>query len=622
MSRRVSRRTALKAMGAMATLLALPNARSVAFAGSNPFSTMAFNPNERRTVAIVGSGVAGLTAAYLAAKAGFRVVVFEGDDRYGGRSLTVRPSDAAYREWWFDKYNPHRLFPRMNVSSYQESDRSPDPAPQVANMAIKTWPGTDEPVELFLNAGPGRIPSNHSALLDLCQAVNVRLEPYIFLSGSNLLSSPTFKDGKPVPWRQINFSLMGELAEVMTAAVQDGYILQGYEEASVYNMLKQFGDLQANGTVDGSTTLGYLRQPGGWQSDIEVTRPVSLQDILGSGFVGSGDAEQSTGSFLFNPNHITWQPSLMQPVGGMDRIWQQLLLQPVPAQSCDYDQDVLGRIDFAGRDSGDLAGQRFVGDLVRLEHTVKYVDNVPDGVMIGVDGLSGPVAADFCIITAAPALVGGDRTAPASGDSGYSIPIPRDMAITTNLAPRLKRALADVRMTPAIKVGLQGRTRFWEEEDEIYGGISWTTTPSSQIWYPSEDFNAPTGVLTAAYNRGDAGYRYGTWSQARRIRQALRGGETLHNDYASKVYADDAMTIAWQYMPGQVGGWGDETYVNQADVYRRITNLPRGRVYFAGDTYSQVPGWQEGSVDSARLAIASILSGRPSTHPDLYRSRS
>ena len=56
--------------------------------------------------------------------------------------------------------------------------------------------------------------------------------------------------------------------------------------------------------------------------------------------------------------------------------------------------------------------------------------------------------------------------------------------------------------------------------------------------------------ITAAYNRGDAGYRYGTSSQARRIRQALRGGETLHNDYTSKVYADSAMTIAWQYMLG------------------------------------------------------------------------
>ena len=39
---------------------------------------------------------------------------------------------------------------------------------------------------------------------------------------------------------------------------------------------------------------------------------------------------------------------------------------------------------------------------------------------------------------------------------------------------------------------------------------------------------------------------------------------------------------------------------------------------FAGHTYSRVPAWQEGSEDSARLAIASILSGKPSTDPDLY----
>ena len=72
-------------------------------------------------------------------------------------------------------------------------------------------------------------------------------------------------------------------------------------------------------------------------------------------------------------------------------------------------------------------------------------------------------------------------------------------------------------------------------------------------------------------------------------------------------------------MPGPIGVWGDETYLNQADVYRRTTNLPRGRVCFAGDTYGQVPWWQEGFVDSALLAIASILSGKPSTNPDLDR---
>ena len=96
----------------------------------------------------------------------------------------------------------------------------------------------------------------------------------------------------------------------------------------------------------------------------------------------------------------------------------------------------------------------------------------------------------------------------------------------------------------------------------------------------------------------------------------MESGTHVRTD-AEKKYADAAMTIASQYMPGQVGGWGDETSINQADVYRRITNLPRGRLYFAGDIYSQVPGSRERSVDSARLAIASILSRKPSTDPDL-----
>ncbi|MCH9788597.1 MAG: hypothetical protein K0U44_06620 [Actinomycetia bacterium] len=55
-----------------------------------------------------------------------------------------------------------------------------------------------------------------------------------------------------------------------------------------------------------------------------------------------------------------------------------------------------------------------------------------------------------------------------------------------------------------------------------------------------------TTMASGSHLSTDAGYRYGTWSQARRIRQALRGGETLHNDYAGKMFADDAMTIACQ----------------------------------------------------------------------------
>ncbi|MDA2987163.1 MAG: FAD-dependent oxidoreductase, partial [Actinomycetota bacterium] len=332
----LSRRTVLAAAAILGAFLALPKG-SPAQARTPDFSDLPFNPDETRSVAIVGSGVSGLTAAYVAARAGFRVVVLESDDRYGGRSLTVRPADPEYRNWWFDQYNPHRLFSRMYVSGYHERSDSPVPQEQTADFVVENWPGTDEPVELFLNAGPGRIPSNHTALLDLCGEVGVRLEPYVFLSGSNLLSSETYKDGKPVQWRAINYSLMGELATVMSQAVSDGLILKGYEEKKVQAMLTQFGNLQSNGTVNGSDTVGYVQEPGGWQSTIETGTPVSLEEILDSDFTGVGDLETSAGSFLFNPNYINWQPTLMQPIGGMDRIWQQLLLQQVPAQSLGYE---------------------------------------------------------------------------------------------------------------------------------------------------------------------------------------------------------------------------------------------------------------------------------------------
>jgi len=163
-----------------------------------------------------------------------------------------------------------------------------------------------------------------------------------------------------------------------------------------------------------------------------------------------------------------------------------------------------------------------------------------------------------------------------------------------------------VQQTPAIKVGWQGRTRFWEKENNIYGGISWTDDIIGQIWYPSEDFNASTGVLTGAYNRGPLAQEFASYDQKKRIATALAGGAKLHPDFEKKVYADWGVTIAWQYMPFQVGGWASDTANTQPDVYKAITELPQGRLYLAGDAYSYLPGWQEGAVTSVYAAIQAL----------------
>ena len=84
---------------------------------------------------------------------------------------------------------------------------------------------------------------------------------------------------------------------------------------------------------------------------------------------------------------------------------------------------------------------------------------------------------------------------------------------------------------------------------------------------------------------------------------ALRGGEKLHPGFAKKVYRDRGLTVAWQYMPFQVGGWASDTAYEQPEVYAEITNPPPSRIYLAGDTWSYLPGWQEGAITAAYEAI-------------------
>jgi monoamine oxidase len=549
-----------------------------------------------RSVAVIGAGMAGLTAGWMLANAGFKVTIYEADSRYGGRSLTVRPDDSngqggRYKAWWFQKYNPERLFPAMYASRYKE-DKAPDGGSpnveQVCRFADETWnpAGAKPPVELFLNAGPGRIPSDHASLLELCGKIGVELEPYIFQSNYNLLRSATFRGGEPVSYNQINYSLRGELAAQMAKAENPACSAVN-APGEMCRMLKEFGDLNPQFEFPGSARLGYTELPGGWNTPGRVKDKVPLAEVLKSGFVGGGNPELTPGSFLFNADNILWQNSLMQPVGGMDRIWQRMLVQRIPASALRLQPNDPRIPAMHGRSI------RYVGDLVLLGAPVRSIVNVPGTKKVRIDTGRYREEADFCISTMAPNLL-------------------QRILQKDQFPPEFWDSLGKVVQTPAIKVGWQTRNRFWEKENHIYGGISWTDDDIGQIWYPCEDFNAPTGVLTGAYNRGPTALEFGKLSQAQRITHALDAGERLHpprspgfTGFKRNVYADKGVTIAWHYMPFQVGGWAGLTAITQPDVYKQIIK-PQGQLYTAGDAYSYLPGWLEGSVTSVYAAISAL----------------
>lgn len=422
------------------------------------------------------------------------------------------------------------------------------------------------------------------------------LEPYIFQSNYNLLQSPTFRNGAPIAYNQVNYSARGQVAEMLAKVIlEDTHLPEQYRK-QMMNLLQQMGDLNTtNNRFAGSTRVGYSHLPGGWRDAPVVYPPVPLQETLDSQFVGGGNPETSPGSYLYNADNIDWQNSLMQPIGGMDRVWQRLLVQAIPAGSLRIRSgDPRTRV-LQARDGRGRGVRRYVGDLVLLNHRVTGIHEDPGGKAIRIDfaasdpatgkTVTGSEMADFCFSSMAPNLLA---------------------KTPTSLSPEFNKWLAAVDQTPAIKVGWQGRNRFWERENNIYGGISWTTNIIGQIWYPSEDFNASTGVLTGAYNRGEGATEFGKFTQKKRIEEALKGGALLHKDFAAKVYADKGLTIAWHYMPFQVGGWASDTAYTQPDVYQQITDLPQGRLYLAGDAWSYLPGWQEGGITSVYQAIEAL----------------
>ena len=91
----------------------------------------------------------------------------------------------------------------------------------------------------------------------------------------------------------------------------------------------------------------------------------------------------------------------------------------------------------------------------------------------------------------------------------------------------------------------------------MYGGISYTTDDITQMWYPSWSYFGQKGILTGAYNYDDKARYLASLQLEQRLDHALRGGQRLHPNFAQHVPKELGLSIAWQQVPHQLGGWAE-----------------------------------------------------------------
>lgn len=521
---------------------------------------------EGKRVLILGAGIGGLTAAYELTRAGYQCEILEAQDRPGGRSLTARRGTVVTEE-------------------SEQHGRT--------QQVCQFDPG------LYLNMGPGRLPYHHRRVLHYCRELGVALEVYVMETTANLYQAEQVWEGDPRFRRQVANDTRGYVAELLAKSVRKGDLdgeLSADDREKLLCLLKVFGDLGENHVCaacgkagackacnDGCSRCGEcgaecpdcFRYQGSTRSGCAQPLtvfeacapepPLLLGDLL--------DAQFWRHRF-YQPVDYEWQPTLFQPVGGMDQIVQGFV--------------------------------RKVGNLICYRAVVEKLVLADDGVEVFYrDSFSGEVErkrADYCV---------------------SNIPLPVLQGIDADFADDFAAAVARGRFAATCKVGWQANRRFWEDDkNQIYGGISWIDHPITQMWYPSYDYFTEKGTLTGAYNYDDVARAFGALGLDERLAEARAGAARLHPEFADRelVPEERALSIAWHNVPFQRGGWADwGDSAADADAYERLL-APDRRFHVVGDQVSTLPGWQEGAMMSAEHVIEQIAGIRPLTVPDIRRA--
>lgn len=478
-------------------------------------------PAGKKRVVILGAGLAGLCAAYELGKFGYECTVLEARARPGGRCWTAR---RGVTETETD-----------GVTQACEFDEG-----------------------YFYNPGPMRIPGHHHTTIDYCKELGVDLLTFTNFNEAAYV----YRDGFPkMREREVHADWRGYTSELLAKAINQKALdlpLTADDREKLIEYLRVEGSLSPDlfynkksgllrTTGEEDAPRGYAVPPGAGMQAGTPSLPVDLEMLVKSGY-----------GMMLNGEHVyDWQPAMLTPAGGMDRIATALAAK-VPQVKYRAEVREIRRTAAGG---------------VR----VGYVD------LASGDKAPREATGDFCICTIPPKVL---------------------TKIPADFSPEVAAGLAAVDGAVTYKIGLQFKRRFWEEDDDIYGGISRTSDPIAQIVYPSDHLQGKKGVVIGSYTFGRAAGEFGAMTPAQRTESALAQGEKIHpGQYRAEF--ENAFSVPWHKIPYSLGGWGEWPGDAREKYYARL-NQPDGPFYFAGEHLTHLPAWMAGAFTSAQKVCGEL----------------
>jgi monoamine oxidase len=394
----------------------------------------------------------------------------------------------------------------------------------------------------YQNLGPARLPSTHWTMLGYCRELGVPMEVEINTSRSTLLQNDKANGGAAVPQRKAINDTRGHVSELLSKCISQGALdsdITKEDRERMISFLKIYGPLDKTGAYVGSDRAGLKVAPGAGTQVAVPEVPMDMHMLLDEAFWGGMLYEEAW----------DWQATMMQPVGGMDQI--------------------------------PYAFAKALGPVVKYNSPVTGIKKTVKGVAVTYSqgGAEKQIEASYCIM---------------------AMPFSMLKKIPNDLSPTFKKVVDESTMAGSYKVAWESR-RFWEQDYNIYGGLSFVSQGPSPIWYPSSRLMHPTGVVVAGYTE-EQGTPFFDMTMEQKFEASRGSVEKIHPGHGKEL--KNPVFCGWRRVKWNEGSW-IRSYGGGPSGYNVIIEAD-GPIYFAGDTASHVVGWQEGAALSARRAVGMI----------------
>ncbi|KAM9812650.1 L-amino-acid oxidase isoform 2-T2 [Syngnathus typhle] len=500
-------------------------------------------------IAIIGGGIAGLTAAKFLEDAGHKVTVIEASHRVGGRIETFRNT----REGWYAELGAMRIPSFQKCSGRLEEGRRRKAVTQgrsqlslLGCLSRFSWLNSDNS-ESFSQIT--KVDSDGRILLSFASKLQIPLNHFI-------------QDD-----RNTYFLLNGKLHKNFAVANNNdalNYTLTEGERGKSAGQLfsetlwKVRDDLQTNGCsatlakYDSYTVKEYLVKEG----NLSRGALRMIGDILNENSLFYTSMKE----MLYMQSDINDNTEYYEVTDGFDHLTTALY--------------------------------RMLNATTILSSKVKLINQSGGrSVTVSYQDLRNP--GSLTNLTVDQALV--TATAKATLFLDFQPALSSDKM----------EALRSVHYMSATKVILSFRERFWEKEG-IRGGKSITDRPSRFIYYPSHGFpGTDAGALLASYTCSDDSTLFQGVSEDELKAVILDDLVKIHGADIRSLFTG-GLVKKWDLDPYSLGAFA--LFTPYQGRYARELFQSEGRVHFAGEHTALPHGWIETSMKSALRAAKNINS--------------